>query len=468
MRTAEEIWRELAAPLPSFDALVKSYEFRQPGHDVSDEPRDEQGRWTDGGGDGDGGEGAAEKPSGDEGPTKDEDMRLIGSGVDKSRVVEWQKGLQEQLDALEKQGKVGDTEWTNINRIEVALGHYLEASEKERADGHLSLREVHDGNNKLLSAVTTQFNPETKISTILALGGIDHKAYVKALEHTIYHERDGNKAERIETVIFTTGRDFPASAKDDETGTIAAMEAAGFNQHRMETAGVVRMSFGAEGKTSAEKAKEEKEAAQHSAEILGAAKATGKLLGYDPKLIKVNDGNSPFTLGGVQRQAAGLAHLTTGVIEIFPKHVYSIENAVPITAHEIGHQKFQTVLNALKAERADASKLEAAELDRGNAITNPDGTLKPEYRDLFPLVARFEKHVATLDARIAADGVSSYSKDWWKEYQAHVASVQSAVHETIAEMAYAVANGDKLPGSPQWKSYYNDIMKTYDELKAKK
>jgi len=26
MRTAEEIWRELAAPLPSFDALVKSYE----------------------------------------------------------------------------------------------------------------------------------------------------------------------------------------------------------------------------------------------------------------------------------------------------------------------------------------------------------------------------------------------------------------------------------------------------------
>jgi hypothetical protein len=57
MRTAEEIWRELAAPLPSFDALVKSYEFRQPGHDVSDEPRDESGKWTEGG---DGGGGGAD------------------------------------------------------------------------------------------------------------------------------------------------------------------------------------------------------------------------------------------------------------------------------------------------------------------------------------------------------------------------------------------------------------------------
>jgi len=34
------IWTDLAAPLPPFDELVKSYLTRQPGHDVSDEPRD--------------------------------------------------------------------------------------------------------------------------------------------------------------------------------------------------------------------------------------------------------------------------------------------------------------------------------------------------------------------------------------------------------------------------------------------
>jgi hypothetical protein len=40
-----DIWGELAAPLPNFAALVKSYQKFDP-----DEPRDEQGRWTDGGG----------------------------------------------------------------------------------------------------------------------------------------------------------------------------------------------------------------------------------------------------------------------------------------------------------------------------------------------------------------------------------------------------------------------------------
>src|SRR6516165_9911460 len=56
------IWQELSAPFPPFDELVRSYEEvleRQPGHDVSDEPRDESGRWTEGGG-GEGGGGGAD------------------------------------------------------------------------------------------------------------------------------------------------------------------------------------------------------------------------------------------------------------------------------------------------------------------------------------------------------------------------------------------------------------------------
>ena len=225
-----DIWQELSAPFPPFDELVRSYEEvleRQPGHDVSDEPRDESGRWTEGGG-GDGG--------------GDADMRLVGSGVDKTRVENWRKDLEQQLDKLEKEGKAGEAEWDKINQMEISLGFYLNANEKDKANGHASLSEVHDGNNKLLATVFTQFNPKNKASVIEGIGSLEKAALTKALEHSILHEQEGNKSERIEKVEFA-----------DETDTIEAMKAAGFREEKMQTEGVVHMVLGAK-ETSAERA----------------------------------------------------------------------------------------------------------------------------------------------------------------------------------------------------------------------
>lgn len=205
----------------------KNY-VRQPGHDVSDEPRDESGRWTEGGGDGGGGGEA--------------DMRLVGSGVDKNRVENWRKDLETQLDKLEKEGKAGEAEWDKINRMEISLGFYLNASDKDKAAGHASLIEIHDGNNKLLATVFTQFNPKNKASVIEGIGGLEKPALTKALEHTIVHEKEGNKSERIEKVEF-----------DDQHDTIAAMQDAGFRKEKMQTEGVVHMVYGAK-ETSAERA----------------------------------------------------------------------------------------------------------------------------------------------------------------------------------------------------------------------
>jgi hypothetical protein len=55
MHSAEDIWRDLALPLPSFADLVRSYAPLVRGYPEfdPDEPRDESGRWTEGGGDGD-------------------------------------------------------------------------------------------------------------------------------------------------------------------------------------------------------------------------------------------------------------------------------------------------------------------------------------------------------------------------------------------------------------------------------
>ena len=214
--------------------VIREWFERQPGHDVSDEPRDESGRWTEGGG---GGDGAAP-----EAPKSDEDMRLVGSGVDKTRIENWRKELEGQLDKLEKEGKAGEAEWDKINRMEISLGFYLNASEKDKANGHASLVEIHDGNNKLLATVFTQFNPKNRASVIEGIGGLEKAALTKALEHTILHEREGNKSERIEKVEFA-----------DNADTIAAMKAAGFRQEKMQTEGVVRMVHGA-NETSAERA----------------------------------------------------------------------------------------------------------------------------------------------------------------------------------------------------------------------
>jgi len=166
-------------------------------------------------------------------PDDDNKMRLIGIGTDLDRVRKWQTELQAQLDALEKAGKVGEKEWENINRMEVALGFYLNANEDKRKAGHASLVEIHDGNNKLLAAVFTQHNPDTRESTIEGVGGIEHDALVKALRNTVLFEQGNNRAASIEKVLFS-----------DDADTIAAMKEVGFRQIPMETEGVTRMVYG--------------------------------------------------------------------------------------------------------------------------------------------------------------------------------------------------------------------------------
>jgi hypothetical protein len=219
--------------------LGKQDKERQKDWDESKHPREpagspEGGQFAGGGGDGDSQWNELDKESAD--------MRLVGTGIDLSRVQEWRKGLETQLDALEKEGKAGTDEWNQINRMEIALGFYLNASEGERKTGTASLVEIHNGNNKLLATVYTQFNPKIRASTIEGIGGIEQAALTKAVEHTVLQQQLGNKAERIEKVLFA-----------DDSNTIAAMEAAGFRQEKMKTEGVVRMILGAK-ETSLERA----------------------------------------------------------------------------------------------------------------------------------------------------------------------------------------------------------------------
>jgi len=277
----------------------------------------------------------------------------------------------------------------------------------------------------------------------------------------LVHEGRDNKAERIEMTVF-----------DDDAVRLAALKAVGFRSGAASGNGVQVMITGRET-TQAEKDRAARQSAEHIGVVLGAGQATAKLLGYDPKLVRTSTEDYSFTLTGTVRHAAGLAHLATGVITLYPERIYSADAAVGVAAHEVAHQKYQTVLNFLQKEREALWEADRQAAQQNQpAITNVDGTIKEPYRDQFPLVSRFEKHEGpdAVQKRIDKDGVTDYSKDYWKEAAGanqNLSTVRSAHHETIAEMARLEVERKPSTAAPVWKSYYKDVMRTYDEIQEK-
>jgi hypothetical protein len=174
-------------------------------------------------------------------------------------------------------------------------------------------------------------------------------------------------------------------------------------------------------------------------------------------------GDKDMTAAGIHESAKG------GAITLYPQTLSNEAGVVSVTTHEVAHGKYQKVLDALAADRKLVSEEDQRRYDANQpAITNPDGTLKPEYASQYPLYARLQPHDNTLEVRIRSDGVSDYSKEYWKDYKKGGTPIRTASHETIAEMARIYQETKKLPGSPKWRAYYRDIMTTYDELRAAK
>jgi hypothetical protein len=454
-KTANAISRKVAKRLglsdAQIDALMKPRPelVRTKEWDEAKHPRDPGGKFAESGGSGGGA--ASEAPM-----APDSKSLLVGTGQSRERIENWKQQLVAKLDELDKQGGFGAKESIDTQRMIGALDEFLKASQADINSGKKVFYEVHDLDGNIQAAVFSQFNPETRVATIEFTGGLNHDAKVKALQHSVLMHQETNRAERVEATEFA----------DDETGNLAAYEQAGFNKDGDASGGIQKFIIGAKI-TEEEKRKTERASAEHFAAILGASKASAKLLGYDPNLVEVSDKPHAFTIGSEtqQRYAAGVAHLDTGVITIFPQQVSSAETAVSVMAHEIAHQKYETVLKALKFERDLVLADTSVEM-------NPDGTLKPPYDAQYPIYSRFQPHLDRLDIRINSDGVTDYSRDWWKAAteggMGSPGQIKSAHHETIAEMARLLTDTGKLPGHPAWRSYYRDIDKTYNELKGKK
>lgn len=400
---------------------------------------------------------------------------MVNGNPKNSRLNDWHAQLTaRQQELADKQPHVTlaeDQEHTALYQMDGALQAYEATPQADRDADKGVLYVVTDLDNKLQAAVYTSYEPETGVANVVMSGALDQAARVKALTFAAQHF-DG-KAERID-----------ASAWDDDKDAMAGFEAAGFKRVPVQTAGLARYVYGKEGQTTREQAREARLSKEHSDKILGASKASARLLGYDPDLVEVSDQEHPFKIGdeNKQRYAAGLAHLDTGKITIFPKHVYSTDSAVSVMAHEVAHQKYQDVVDAISKETHAIfddpgpppnpnAEHRPQQLGGKDAVTAPDGKPYPPYDEKYPIYTRFQKYDDQSEKMIKDDGITEYSKAYWEHAAPGMPkqiSLLTARHETIAEMARRLTDTGKLEGSPVWRRYYRDVDKTYAELQAAK
>jgi hypothetical protein len=192
-------------------------------------------------------------------------------------------------------------------------------------------------------------------------------------------------------------------------------------------------------------------------EVHKAVVQVSKDMGFDPAAIYIDNGEpSKFELNGKQYQAAGLAYTNKIGKDALLITLYS-KNTSPasvdgVIAHEIEHIKYETAINRYNAERA---KVIAEVPPEGgmDQVMRADGSLKPPYDQKYPAyTAMHEAYYGrqSFTDFAAADGVSDYSYDWWLNWKegsdrGTPSASRSAVHETLAEMARVKYETGKFP-----------------------
>lgn len=197
------------------------------------------------------------------------------------------------------------------------------------------------------------------------------------------------------------------------------------------------------------------------------SKALARELGFPPEKMKIEQGTYHFSVAGIPMEAAGGADPKTGEITIYsdniPNNAFEFKGVI---AHEVEHQRYNTVLKEMSRERDELDKLVAG-ADRVADIINHDGILQPPYDKQFPVIHA----ISSIDQKqlMETDGVSDYSYTYWKAWAEGSGAASSAVHETLAEIARFDTQGiaERLIAvkqRPEWVKLYDLVNSTYDRL----
>lgn len=181
-----------------------------------DEPRDEQGRWTEGGGGGI----EPEAPA-----SSGEKLLLVSEQPNQEKLDRWHKQIADRQEELNKQGQSGEHEDDQLNGMELSLNAYSQEDQKNLDAGRSGLNTVYDGDNKLLAAAFTDVKGD--VAKIAYFGAVDADAHLKVLDQIT--KAFGDKVSTIEVQRW----------KDDPS--LAQFEAAGFKE-KPNQAGLTNLS----------------------------------------------------------------------------------------------------------------------------------------------------------------------------------------------------------------------------------
>jgi len=171
-----------------------------------------------------------------------------------------------------------------------------------------------------------------------------------------------------------------------------------------------------------------------------------------------------FEQGGVKWNKAGECQLETGHVTIYRgtdwKDTESVER---LTAHELMHGSYEKVYRQYSDDqRAIANDPRGVE-----NIIKANGQLKAGFEKEFPTYGRMQRWIEDTETLRKDDGVTKYSKAYWRDAEAGKVSHHIAVHETLAEIAGAHHSTGKVTGSKTYRDFYKAVRNEYDVSSGK-
>lgn len=196
---------------------------------------------------------------------------------------------------------------------------------------------------------------------------------------------------------------------------------------------------------------------------MGIAESTAQELGISPDLVEYGGDGYAFTVGDDHFIAAGQFDPSTGKITLYKGALNASEDELRgIVSHEVQHSKFNEVMSKYRDEETSI-----VHDPQGIDKIYPSGRLRDEYQGEFPVYAKlqpyiFGKYTGELEQK---DGITNYSKSYWKAYAEHKVRFETAVNETLAEVAHQKALGIKTGIPNVWRRMYNDLNAEYKRIK---
>jgi len=172
-----------------------------------------------------------------------------------------------------------------------------------------------------------------------------------------------------------------------------------------------------------------------------------------------------FERGGLRWRKGGECFLANGQITMYGQSAGTeVGDVERLLAHEFMHGTYEKVYQGyLEEQRVIAS------LPDPSSVIRMSGELRPEFAKEYPTYNKMWKFEEANSHRLKEeDGVTEYSKAYWKDFEQGKVSFHIAVHETLAEIAGMHQKDGVIEGSKLYRDYYKAVRDEYQVLTGSK